>query len=214
MNHPTREDLVAYLYSELAEPDHHQLESHLHTCPDCMEQLAAWKQAQSSLDAWEIPALKQRYQPVQPIWKWAVAAMLVLGIGFGLGYAASLKARADSVRAELEASLKSSLAQDLRQVIRKELQSEFEASLAAASRQTLEASLERAERLLAAYDAKRQEAERTQLASLRNYFDARLNRQASDLETVALLTEATFRNAQRQISQLAGYTPVSLKDQQ
>lgn len=231
MNHPTREDWIAYLYGELTEPAKQNLDAHLHVCPQCNEQLAAWRQTQRLLNHWEIPASGARVRFVQPALKWAIAALFVLGIGFGLGYVAGPSLNASTLRADIEASIKDSLDTKLRQQVRQELKSEFDSAIVTAhaqwtnqlastlakdleriARQTLDASIEQTESLLAAYDVKRQQDERSTLTTLKTYFDTRLTRHAADLETVALLTEATFRNAQRQISQLAGYTPVNLKD--
>src|SRR2546426_9295305 len=123
MKHPTREAWMAYLYGELAPEAQADLAAHLHVCPECTQAVGAWQVTMSDLQAWRLPLSTRRLAPWRvsewlagPLLKWSIAAMLVLGFGFGVG---RLSSTASAEAAKLRATLVP--------VIRQQMQQEFNA---------------------------------------------------------------------------------------
>lgn len=228
MNHPTPEQWMAYLYDEASETSKVDLDKHLTVCPQCREQVDGWRQTQLWLGENEVPAERVRIYSMFSSLKWAAAALFALGLGLGLGYWGGATVFGAPSQEQWAESLRQSLVPQIRAELRREMERDMALAraqwtnewtalladqIAAGARQTLEASFEQTERLLAVYESKRQEHDRLKLATLKTYFDARLSKQATDLETVALLTEAGLRTAQHQISQLVDYRPVKMSDE-
>lgn len=78
---------MAYLYDEIAPERKHKLLAHLSRCADCGQQLDRWRCGMAALDGWQLPAMRGGSRQWQPgtILKWAVAVVVVLGVGFALG---------------------------------------------------------------------------------------------------------------------------------
>ena len=100
MKHPNREEWVPFLFGE-AEPEaKKQLAEHLSACRECAEELGNWRKSLHRLDAWKTPRHKRRGMPaLTPVFNFAAAALLVLGLGFGLGRWFSNSADAGQLRA-------------------------------------------------------------------------------------------------------------------
>ena len=119
MNHPKREDWVPYLYGE-AKPDlRRQLSGHLEGCAECREELQNWKRSLHQLDAWKLPRRNSRLDAFTPFLKWAAAALLVLGLGFGFGRLTARQADLEKVRAQVEPEIRREFAATLRREIDK-----------------------------------------------------------------------------------------------
>lgn len=125
MNHPTREDLVAHLYGELPPERQAELLTHLGQCADCQRLATEWRGTMAELDAWELPMAKPPRMPesvaVAPVFKWAMAAGLALGLGFlgGRFSAPDATALRAALAPELErvaATMDAKLAEDRRAV--------------------------------------------------------------------------------------------------
>src|SRR5213593_4274584 len=85
MKHPNREQWVPYVFGE-ASPDAAQsLSQHLAECAECRAQVDAWRRTLKRLNAWKVPARRRGVSVVVPVLKWAMAAAIILGLGFGLG---------------------------------------------------------------------------------------------------------------------------------
>lgn len=223
LNHPNREEWVAYLYGELPRPARSALHDHLRDCAACRQNVAAWRQTMQKLDAWELPRRRRIATLAEPVLKWGLAALFMLGLGFGIGRFSAPSIQTKTLRAEIESSLRNSWGTELRNTIRRELADEVLTRLAAAQQQfgnemnamadrTLATANQQAQQLLAVYDDKRQDEDQTVLSRLKN-FDARLtglvgefSNLRRDTETVALLTADSFRVTQQQMSRLASYT--------
>ena len=141
MNHPKREDWVQYLYGELKPDLRRQLNEHLQGCAECGEELQSWKRSLHRLDAWKLPRTSGRLDAATPFLKWAAAALLVLGLGFGFGRLTARHADLAKVRAQVEPGLRREFAELLRREIDK------------ASATTLAQAQRRAEEVGAAYYA-------------------------------------------------------------
>src|SRR5439155_13981573 len=137
MNHPTREEWMSYLYDELTAEEHSSLAAHLAVCPDCKTRVSDWRSARKNLDAWQLPARPGRVPFQRPLVRWAAAASLMIGIGFGVGrFATPATANAGKIRAAIEPEIRQQLRQEFTQLLRDELDKAASATLAASGEQT------------------------------------------------------------------------------
>jgi anti-sigma factor RsiW len=172
MKHPSREEMMSYLYDELESEPQCALERHLEECAPCRARLAEWRSTTRQLDAYAVAPVRTPQSKQQ---RWAlpalatVAAAVVLFAGFALGRSSGVS------RAELERAL-----------------SETEAKALATGRVEARQQLQQ----FAADVGKRldtlQEQQSTDYTSLRK-----------ELETVAVLTEAGFRQTENRFVALA-----------
>jgi hypothetical protein len=134
MNHPEREELVQYLYGEIRPDLRRQLDGHLQGCADCREELQAWKRSLHRMDSWKLPRTTPLLEVFAPFLKWAAAAVLVLGLGFGVGRLTAGQADVEKVRAQLEPKIR----QEFTEMLRREIDKSATATLAQAQRQAEE----------------------------------------------------------------------------
>jgi hypothetical protein len=158
--------------------------------------------------------------------KWAAAAAVLLFAGFGFGRAMSpTSANAAAIRAAIEPSLKNFVEAGLRQQFAQELRDKWQIDLAS-TRVRLVAEYQRqladelakatdamltaanadTERLLADFarteNERRAEEKQTLIVLLKALETMRLS-DRKDLETLAMLTEASLRSARQEIAELA-----------
>jgi len=193
VNHPDAPEWMAFLYEEIAPEKKRELSAHLASCAACAEQVQTWRGGMKELDQWVLPALPQKRREWVPVVKWAVAAAVVLCVGFALGRMAS------PASSEI-ASLKTRLAQLEQSVPRSRGLDEGKAvqvATSAANTETL--------RLLADYSRSAEEqrvADRQQVNFTLQAFDLRLNRVRTELETVAVNTETSFEQTHENLTRL------------
>lgn len=216
---------MAYLYGESPPERKTDLQAHLHVCPACKATVQDWQATLGQLDKWEIPALSVAARETSAAWpalKWAAAALLVLGVGFGVGrFRAPPPATVEQMRAallprlrqelqqqfsaDLEAALAgqpAALTNDFRRRLRHGLD-RFAAETLAISRAEAQLFLDE---FTQSYAANREQDRQTTLAlyqraeRLRRADSASLRR---DLETVAVVAEDRFRRADDEIGWLA-----------
>ena len=206
MNHPTREEWMSYLYDELTAEEHSSLAAHLAVCPDCKTRVSDWRTARKNLDAWQLPARLARVPLQRPLVRWAAAAALMIGFGFGVGrFATPATANAGKIRAAIEPEIRQQLRQEFTQLLRDELDKAASATLAASGEQAKHwiedyaQALEtrRTEDNLAIYAAlnKLESQRRADVVSLKK-----------DVDTVAWWTDAGLRRARQELVQLADFT--------
>ncbi len=110
MNHPTREDLVAHLYSELPAERQAEITVHLDQCAECRQVATEWRGTMTELDVWKLPARQPRRErePMvfTPVFKWALAACFAIGLGFLSGRLSAPAADTTALRAEFAADLR------------------------------------------------------------------------------------------------------------
>ena len=110
-NHPTREDIVAKLYDELPPERHSEVAAHLGQCAECHKLATEWCDTMEHLDSWQLPAPEPQpefeREPVDfaRLFKWALAACLVVGLGFLGGRLSAPVPDAAAVRAALAPEL-------------------------------------------------------------------------------------------------------------
>ena len=106
MSHPTNEEWALYLFNEAGPELNRKLKSHLNECPLCAAEVQAMQQTVTKLDAWQVAPAHPRTRSLEPMLRFAMAALVVLGIGVGLGRLFSPPSiNAEQLRAELKASL-------------------------------------------------------------------------------------------------------------
>ena len=206
MNHPTREEWMSYLYDELTAEEHSCLAAHLAVCPDCKTRVSDWRSARKNLDAWQLPARPARVPLQRPLVRWAAAAALMVGIGFGVGrFVTPATANAGKIRAAIEPEIRQQLRQEFTQLLRDELDKAASATLAASGEQTKHWVEDYAQAL----EAKRTEdgqAINAALNKLESQLLADVFSLKKDVDTVAWWTDAGLRRARQELVQLADYT--------
>jgi hypothetical protein len=179
MNHPNREEWIAFLYEEIEGAEKEKFGAHLKECDVCRHSVERWQQAMGALDAWKLPKSKPRRKSpaLRPFIQWAAAAAILLTCGILIGQAnrpqKDLTARLAKAEAEV-AETRAMLA-------------ELSTNVADDRRRSDVALVKALEKLEARHA--------NELRAMRK-----------DLETVATLTEVGFRSAQNQIVRLAGYS--------
>jgi anti-sigma factor RsiW len=211
MKHPNEQEWMSYLYGESNAPERAELTKHLNHCADCAAMVSEWQATRKSLDGWRLDlrennlrASRQRILRIQPALTWAAAAAIVLAVGFGLGRMASAASGVEKARAELR--------QEFVQL--RSQQAEFlHAELSKAAADTLAASGEQTRVLLADYAAalelKLGDDQGAIYAALDKLDTQRLTDYVAlkkDLDTVAVLTDASLRRTQQELIQLADAT--------
>ena len=134
MNHPKREDWVPYLYGEAMPDLRRQIKQHLEGCAECREELQNWKRSLHQLDAWKLPRRNSRLDAFAPFLKWAAAALLVLGLGFGFGRLTARQADLEKVRARVEPEIRREFAE----MLRREIDKSVATTLAQAQRELMQ----------------------------------------------------------------------------
>ena len=177
---------MEWIYGEMSRTEHARLAAHLKDCTECLAHVAQWQGAMKTLDHWKMEPLRSRTVVPQRIVKWGIAAALILTAGFGAG---RLVSSASADPAALRASLKKEIMAELQQQQQQQQQQLADFKTAADERR--EADNKVIFTAIAKVDADRV----ADYASLHK-----------DLETVAVLTERGFNQAQQQIVTLANYS--------
>lgn len=196
LKHPNSSEWMSFLYGECPPERRREFDAHLAACPVCAGQVQTWRSSMNALDGWPLPAKRHVGRQWVPTLKWAAAAAVVLAVGFGIGR--------QNFNASAEvAALKNSIA-DLTAVVEREHTFNLSNSLAlaaTANTETLRLMGDYA-RLQQEQRASDQEVIKTALRS----FDLRLGRVRSDLQTVAVNTEAGFEQTHENLAQLVSYS--------
>ncbi len=182
MKHPAPEEWSAYVFGETAPDRKRELNAHLASCPECAQEIAGWRRSLERLNEWELPDRERPVLRLQPAVKLALAACLLLLIGFGLGQ----QRGSNALRAALEQGLADADAKH---------EAQFNAVLRSLPELVRTASEEDRRAILAQLDRINQD-HRADFVSLRR-----------DLETVASLTEEEIRQANLKLLQFAAATP-------
>ena len=115
MNHPSREELVGFVYEELAPAEQAEIARHVGACGACREQVASWRNVREALATWKLderrrPATR-RTLALPSVARWAAAAIVLLASGFGLARLTTPPAPdVERLRAELQLNMSAELA--------------------------------------------------------------------------------------------------------
>ena len=186
MKHLTREQLVAFLYEDCDRAEKSEIAQHLDTCAECRGHLQTWRATASTLNKYEVaPAMHSAWSGVRALRRsWlplsAAAAVLLMG---GVTLGTTWQSRAGSNQTQLIAELRQRVEQSESENAKtKKLIADLTESITENRAKDHEALV-----------AVAQEVQATR----------------KDVETIAVLTEAGFKNAQNQLVCLANYTPDS-----
>lgn len=125
---------MAYLYGELPAASKTDLKEHLLSCAQCREQVASWESTMAGLNDWKLTPAAAAPTPMPrsvrtPMLKWALAALVVLGLGFGIGRVSAPAPDLEAIRTAIEPGLRTALASDLRRQVADEVVAEWQAAL-------------------------------------------------------------------------------------
>ncbi len=220
MTHPTQEEWMGYLYGELDKKSRARLAAHLRACSECQGHVATWQGAMAELDSWQVP---DRYSHVPRLRRgvqWAVAAMLLLGVGYGIARLSVPAPDIETLRRSLQTSLRPSLEASIRQELRKDLNAEWGDALRATRAQLHEDAVQLAAAASSAmtrrfltdfvksFEAMRTE-ERQAMVTLLGELESRrfadYQQLRNGLETLAGLTEDEFLRTKQDVVRLLAY---------
>lgn len=223
--HPSEEHWMEFLYGELPASQKSEVERHLQQCAECRTKRAQFESTQRSLDTWRVtvPAKFRVAREWSPALKWAAAAALLVTTAF----AAGRFSRPEVDLAAVQASLSKPIEETVQRQVAARLQAEMEqvraeaaaaqAEMASQMRklsedalaQAMAANKQQLEQLARTVAAVREEDRKLVYASLKEIesqlaFENRKLREG--IETVALVTDRSLKDAQRKLVQLASYT--------
>jgi hypothetical protein len=233
MNHPSQEEWMSYLYGELPAEKRADLKAHLQICQQCQIPVDSWQGAMRELNSWNLSKATTQAITANPLFKWGIAALLVLSFSFGFG---RLSARTAPDLKQIQTALTPALREQLRKELTADLQSALSASSVAITnefRRGLRSEFEQwaagsinnskleTERVLATLvqsgDALRQEDHQTVLAlvqKLEQQHRADYAKLLKKVETVALVAEERLQRTQTQIGQLVAFAQTDLPSNQ
>jgi anti-sigma factor RsiW len=220
MEHPNYEELFMHLEGSSSADAARRMEEHLENCPQCAAELAGWQRSikrlqecvwperrAASRSAWSLMALK-----------WAAAAALVLGLGFGLGRAfppGTARLR-DSIYTEARQQLRREIRADLlagaavgapapRDGFQQTLRREFELAMAASGNKTANENRRLLQEAIQAIEQKQEDNQRAVMQAL-----ARLEEQHAadylslrqDLETAVSVADSDLKQKSRLLTEL------------
>lgn len=194
-SHPTSEQWAEYLYGELTPEVRLGLEAHARECPGCQAQLAQWRETMGALDSWRVRPRARPLTVLSDYARWALAAGLVLGLGWlGGRFAAPAAPDVQRIRAELQPAVELAL--------RGEFEARLRAELAAADQR----HEDRLGEIAQAWATTRAQDQQDTLALYQRAERQRRGELAAlrrDLETVAVVAQDAIGNTQHQLTQLA-----------
>ncbi len=120
MNHPTHDVLVEFLYDELDPTRAVEVGQHVEGCVKCRATIESWRSVRAHLGAWKLPPNARRTASVGASrlgLRWAVAAAVLVGTGFGVARMTEQPSDVSALRADL--------VRDVRQEVRQELTAEL-----------------------------------------------------------------------------------------
>ena len=201
MNHPKPEEWVPYLSGEVNSAERKRLSGHLRHCPECAAEITGWRRTIKQLDRWRLPRRRRaRMRILRPVLRWAAAAAIVLGIGFGIGrLSAPPTTDATRLGAEIEKSVRASLGTEIRQQVVGEV-AEF---LMANLQEEMERHLTDIVHLFQQTYEKDRQATLALIGQIQQQHVKDYLLLRKDLETVASLTDQEMQQAHQRILQLA-----------
>lgn len=221
MTHPNREEWMSFLYGELETVRHNELHTHLGVCAACRCSVQGWRATMTNLDQWQASVPHRATAP--SLWpgllRWGVAAVLLVGAGFGLGWLTqSAPMDGDRVRAEIVVPLRDQL--------RAEIKADILAALTRGA--TMNPFQEELRTVFTAWNraqnAAQQEELGTAVTALMNSMSlsrredreatlALLHRMRRDLETVAVVAQSQFQQTENRLGALVSYNNPTATEQ-
>jgi hypothetical protein len=209
MNHPKREEWIPWICGEADGPAREHLQRHLTECQECAREVDAWRRSLKKLDRWTLPG-RTKMPRSEPIRKWALAALIILGLGFVIGRSSS-RDQVDLAawRQDVEQSVRRSMQKDFATAIQ-EVRDEQAKSLATAENRIARLAQAQNEQLwqnvvdtLASARTDDAQSIRAALQQADDRHSAEIVSVRKDLETLATMTDEEIRNARVKLMQLA-----------
>src|SRR5579862_9445443 len=86
MEHPTYEELLTLVDKNGSPTSVKALKRHVDRCPDCQAEIAAWQRTIRRLEGYGWPTVEDvRPALTRTLLRWSAAAVIILGLGFGIG---------------------------------------------------------------------------------------------------------------------------------
>ena len=239
VKHPTREQWMEYLYGEMPRSAAAAVRAHLRACADCQAQYGAFAHTKARLNDWSLarpPGPSEEVLAFPRAARWAMAALLVLGLGYGIGRVSAPTVTPAAMRAAIEPALRSALLGQLRQQIEQDTRGDWLAAVGG-SEEALNTPLRRQlrERLdewkaqaittgttetrrlvLGLAEQFRVDRQQDQQSVLALFEQAERKHQAEhlrlrrDVETVAVVADDQLKRTESRLGQLASYTEAKL----
>lgn len=134
MKHPTQQEWMAYLYAELDSKQTKTLADHLESCPTCSRDVEQWQNAMRQLDSWQVQSDPTAKQTRRWLWtgaaRWAVAAMLFVGLGIASATWWVRTVETERLRDRLTIDLTATLEPAIRQSVTQELSGALKSAIA------------------------------------------------------------------------------------
>lgn len=199
MKHPNDEQWMSFLYDETTAAEAGELKAHLETCAECRAKADGWSATRQSLNTWQTPVTAPTLKrSTNGAIKWALAASVVLLVGFTAGRIS----QPNSVNLQVELA-------KARQEIAAEVKAQLQANLQEIARTTTVANQEQSRQLfeefLAKYQTARAEDQQTTVNWLRQMEERHKTDFAwlrKDLETVAVMAEDKLNRTAMKVQQL------------
>jgi hypothetical protein len=191
--HPTQEKWMEFLYEETDHRERRAIEQHLKTCDPCRKRHSDFQQARTSLDKWRV-SIPERHRfstNWAPVVKWAAAAVVLVSTAFATARVSQPDPRQIEARVE----------QALHQKVAADFESKLEALIA-----TQQEQVEQLARSIATLREEDQKVIFESLRELQTQQALEYRKLRQSLETMAVLTDRSLKDAQRKLVQLASYT--------
>ena len=136
MAHPKQEEWMEYLYGEVDPQRQELLSVHVHSCPDCRQQVSEWRSAMKGLDSWVWTngGTQRRRLFLGPV-RWAAAVLIILSAGIVFGRFTANQPNVEQLQEQLQMSLTSYLEPILKEDITNNLNRNWFELLAASRAQ-------------------------------------------------------------------------------
>jgi hypothetical protein len=220
MKHPTEQEWMEFLYGELPAAPRGELQRHLESCELCQHHVSTWRGTMKQLDEWRVTvATKPKVFPAWAgAWKWAAAACVIFTSAFATGRLTS-EVDPKVIQASVEENLQRKIGEEATAAAEQALalaHQKWHAELAVrldevaqkATAEAVAANKKQLEQFSVTLAALRDEDRKTVLTFLQELDAKRVSDLRSlrqQVETMAVMTDQSLRQAERQLVQLASY---------
>jgi hypothetical protein len=202
MNHPSNEEWGMFLFGEAPPELNRRLKTHLSECQQCADEVRAMQDTIAQLDAWKLDAPPRQMPCHEPVLKFAMAALIILGVGIGVGRLTSpAPLDGEAVKASVLADVSATL--DRATAEYNGLLAAAESRMAAQTQVALQAL--GSELLESVSDGRAQDQRAVQavIDQLKQQRDADYVSLRRDLETVAAAADQQLQQARLKLFELA-----------
>ena len=115
MSHPNDQQLMEFLYDEIDPAQRGEVLAHFSSCDECRRRVQSWREVRGALQSWTLAEVaRPNARPRMVIGlRWALAASVLIAVGFGLALLTTPRQVASAPDPALLESLRAELKQDL-----------------------------------------------------------------------------------------------------